>query len=347
MLNIIPNFDLQPSNTLAVPVRGRYAAEVHSVEQLQDLLQWHRKECVNTNSLPLLVLGGGSNVVLQGDFPGLVLLMKMSGIEQVAEDDSHVWIKAGAGEVWHRLVEYCMQFHCWGIENLALIPGSVGAAPIQNIGAYGVELKDIFAELTAVDIRSGVEVVFQKNACEFGYRDSVFKHRLRNRYIITSVTLKLSKEPTCNLSYPALAACFSADQSPTPLSIFSSVCDIRRSKLPDPAQIPNVGSFFKNPVVAAATYQQLLALNPSMPAFQTDQAQVKLAAGWLIEQAGWKGVELGGVVVHMAQALVLTNPQRLSGAAVLALAAKIVADVQTKFGVMLEMEPCVYGEVTH
>lgn len=344
MPNIISNFDLQQCNTLAVPARARYMVETRTLEELQQVLRWYREQ-QSAGSLPLLVLGGGSNVVLQGDFSGLVLLMKMPGIEQIAEDDDHVWIKAGAGESWHRLVEHCMQFHCWGIENLALIPGSVGAAPIQNIGAYGVELKDIFAELTAVDIRSGIEVVFQKDACEFSYRDSVFKNRLRDRYIITSVTLKLSKHANCNISYPALASCFSATELPTPERVFTCVCEMRSSKLPDPVQIPNVGSFFKNPLVGTDIYRELLARYPNMPAFQTDQPQIKLAAGWLIDQAGWRGVERDGVAVHSAQALVLTNPGRRSGVAVLALAAEIVADVLQKFSVELEMEPGIYGEV--
>jgi UDP-N-acetylmuramate dehydrogenase len=344
MLNIIPNLDLQPLNTMAIPAVARYGVKVHSLDELSAALSWRREKQIEDKAdMPLLVVGGGSNIILRGDFPGLLVQMDLQGKEEVKETDEHIWLKVGAGENWHSLVEYCLGFHYWGLENLALIPGSVGAAPIQNIGAYGVELKDVFAELTAVDIQSGVEVVFEREACEFGYRDSVFKQRLKDRYIITSVTLKLSKTPTQYIEYPALASALSDEENITPEVIYEAVCRVRRSKLPDPAVIPNTGSFFKNPIVDSATHQRLHKVYADMPAYAVDQQSVKLAAGWLIDRAGWRGREVEGVVVHKDQALVLTNPKRLTGQAVLEAAEQIASDIKAKFGVQLEMEPRVYG----
>ncbi len=340
---ITPNFDLQPHNTLAVPAVARYGVAVQSLEELQAVLNWRKAHVKEQGPLPLLILGGGSNLVLRGNFEGLAIQVQLHGIEQSREDGDHIWLQVGAGQNWHGLVEYCMQFHCWGIENLALIPGNIGAAPIQNIGAYGVELKDIFAELSAVDIESGVEVIFECDACEFGYRDSVFKGRFKDRYIITSVTLKLDKHPCTNVTYPALANAFAEGEEVTPLAVFNKVCLVRRSKLPDPAVIPNVGSFFKNPVISAESCRVLQESYPGMPAFVIDQNQVKLAAGWLIDQAGWRGRSVDGIVVHQEQALVLTNPDGLPGKRVLMAADLIVADVKSRFGVALEMEPRVYG----
>ncbi|BFM16342.1 UDP-N-acetylmuramate dehydrogenase [Maricurvus nonylphenolicus] len=344
MLNIIPNLELQPLNTMAIPALARYGVKVHSLDELGAALSWRReKQLEDDVDIPLLVIGGGSNIILRGDFPGLLVQVDLQGKEEIKETAEHIWLKVGAGENWHSLVEYSLSFHYWGLENLALIPGCVGAAPIQNIGAYGVELKDVFAELTAVDIQSGVEVVFEREACEFGYRDSVFKQRLKDRYIITSVTLKLSKNPTQYIEYPALASALSDCENITPEAVFEAVCRVRRSKLPDPALTPNTGSFFKNPIVDSTTYQRLHNEYANMPAYVVDQQTVKLAAGWLIDKAGWRGKELEGIVVHKDQALVLTNPKRLPGSAVLAAAEQIASDVKAKFGVQLEMEPRVYG----
>lgn len=339
MLQILPNYNLQHLNTLAVDAVADFFADIHSIDDLGQALKY-----AQTHQLPLLVLGGGSNIVLADDFPGLVLHIKLTGMEVVAEDDEFVWLKVGAGENWQRTVEHCLDFHYWGLENLSLIPGNVGAAPIQNIGAYGVELKDVFAELQAMEIKSGVLVSFDSDACQFGYRDSVFKHRLIDQYVITSVTFKLFKEPRYNLQYPALADALRAipPEELSPHEVSSAVCKIRQSKLPSPGEIPNVGSFFKNPVVSVDTLERLQRSYPEMVAFAVDQDQVKLAAGWLIERAGLKGYSEGNVAVHQNQALVLTNPGRGNGREVIALADKIADKVLDLFGVALEREPRVY-----
>lgn len=339
MLQILPNYNLQHLNTLAVNASATYFADIHSTDDLAQALQFAK-----THQLPLLVLGGGSNIVLADDFPGLVLHIKLTGMEVVSENDEHIWLKVGAGENWHRTVQHCLDFHYWGLENLSLIPGNVGAAPIQNIGAYGVELQDVFAELQAMEISSGVLVNFDKDACQFGYRDSVFKHRLRDQYVITSVTFKLLKEPRYNLQYPALAEALNtiSAEELSPRKVSETVCQIRQSKLPAPEEIPNVGSFFKNPVVSTETLEHLRQTYPDIVAFAVDQQQVKLAAGWLIDKAGLKGYSEGNVAVHQHQALVLTNPGGGNGREVIALADKIANRVLELYGVPLEMEPRVY-----
>ncbi len=337
MLHILPQFDLQPYNTLAVPCVAAYCAEINSLEDLLAALHWNK-----TRQLPLLVLGGGSNIVLNGDFPGLVLHIRLRGMEVVAETDEHIWLQIAAGENWQRVVQYCLDFHYWGLENLSMIPGTAGAAPIQNIGAYGVELDTVFAELRAVEISSGVTVTFDRDACRFGYRDSIFKNRLRDRYIIVSITLRLYQQPCVNLSYPALRAALAGLSEPTPQQVSDAVCAIRSAKLPDPGAVPNAGSFFKNPLVDSATFRRLQADYPNIVGFETGAGQVKLAAGWLIEAAGWRGVEAEGVAVHGRQALVITNPGHRSGSTVLQLAAKIGAAVKQQFDIDLEREPRVY-----
>ena len=332
-------------NTLGVTARAHCLAEVNSVDELQQTLGWWQKD---NPRQPILVLGGGSNLVFAEDFPGLVIRMLLRGREVIEESPEYVWLQIGAGENWHELVEHCQNFHLWGLENQALIPGTVGAAPIQNIGAYGVELQDCFAELAATEISSGVSVTFDRTACLFGYRDSVFKHDLRDRYIITSVTLRLRKQPRPVFDYPALRQYFEAAgiQSPSPQQIFLAVCEIRQSKLPDPRQIPNAGSFFHNPVVDMATWTRLQKAHPGIVGYphktgQGDATAMKLAAGWLIDQAGWRGFREGAVGVHQHQALVLINPGRGPGREVLALADRIRADIQARFGVKLVIEPTV------
>lgn len=335
----LPDFDLKNFNTLAISARARFYVSVTNEQELREALQFAAQE-----NLPLLVLGGGSNIVLNDDFPGLALHMRTQGKTVVAQDDERVWLQVAAGENWHSLVEYSLNYHYWGLENLSLIPGSVGAAPIQNIGAYGVELKDVFEELVAVDIRSGLPVTFTKDACAFGYRDSVFKNRLKDQYVITSVTFKLHKNPQPNLTYPVLAEAFSDRQinEINPQDISQMVCSIRQQKLPDPAQIPNVGSFFKNPVIARAQAERLQQMYPELAIYPVDEDRVKLAAGWLIDRAGWRGYLEGGAGVHARQALVLTNPGGASGKTILALAKKIQQSVAEKYGVDLEPEPRIY-----
>lgn len=246
---IIHGADLQPFNTLGVAAQADYFVEVKSLDDLTRVLQWRKEQTVNADrDIPILVLGGGSNLILAGDFHGLVIKMAITEKEVIQEDEHHVWLRAGAGENWHELIRYCMGFHYWGLENMALIPGSVGAAPIQNIGAYGVELCDVFAELSAVEISSGVSVNFDRDACRFGYRDSIFKQRFKDRYIITSVTLKLPLDSEPLIRYPALKQYFAERniEQPNHFQVFDAVCDIRSSKLPDPVELPNVGSFSKS-----------------------------------------------------------------------------------------------------
>jgi len=335
----LPHYNLQKLNTLAVPALAQYFVSVKTDEELREALAFAR-----TENLPLMLLGGGSNIVLRDDFPGLVVQIKSLGKEVVDENDEFVWLKVAAGENWHQLVEFSLDNALYGLENLSLIPGSVGAAPIQNIGAYGVEIKELVAELSAINILSGLSVTFTNESCRFGYRDSIFKQSLKDQYVITSVTLRLSKQPHLNLTYPALRAALAdiVEADITPQHVSAAVIDIRKAKLPDPAVIPNVGSFFKNPVIGQLQFDALKAENPAIVSYPAAAYQVKLAAGWLIDQAGWRGKEVGGAVVHGQQALVLTNPLKSSGQAVLGLAELIKKSVFEQFGVMLEIEPRIY-----
>jgi UDP-N-acetylmuramate dehydrogenase len=335
----IPHFNLQKCNTLASPVTAHYFVLVKTEAEILEAIQFSRAQ-----HLPLLVLGGGSNIVLCDDFCGLVMRISLQGRELVAEDDSYYYVKAAAGEEWHGFVSYCLACHYWGLENLSLIPGSVGAAPIQNIGAYGVELQDIFFELTAIEIQSGLSVTFTKDACDFKYRDSIFKGELKDRYIITSVTFKLFKNPALHFNYPALQVSLSefTRDTITPEIVSELVCDIRKSKLPDPHKIPNVGSFFKNPVISSRQLAEIQKKYPDVVNFPAGVGHVKLAAAWLIERAGWKGFSDGYVAVHDQQALVITNPNCLKGDAVIALANRIQQSVFQLFTVTLEVEPRIY-----
>ena len=334
----LPHFNLQNYNTLASPVVADFFVCVKAQDELLDAIKFARER-----KLPLLVLGGGSNVVLYANFPGLVIHVQLRGKEIVRENGSAVYVTAAAGENWSDFVEYCLDEHLWGLENLSLIPGSVGAAPIQNIGAYGVELKDLFSELTAIEIKSGLAVTFTREACRFGYRDSVFKNELLDQFIITSVTFRLSKIPDLKIQYPALADALVGDAvaNISPAMVSRVVSDIRRSKLPDPAEIPNVGSFFKNPVISKKQLEAIQQSYPDLVSYPVDTDQVKIAAGWLIDRAGWRGYE-GDACVHKQQALVLTNPHRGTADRVLVLADQIRQSVLEKFGVALEQEPRNY-----
>lgn len=337
---MIPNVNLQQHNTLGVAATAAYYVSVSSEAELLSAISWAKEQ-----GLPLVPLGGGSNMVLPEYLDALVVAINLRGKVVVNETDEHVWLQVGAGENWHQLVMHCLDFHYWGLENLALIPGRVGAAPIQNIGAYGVELESVFAELQAIEIASGLRVTFDRNSCGFGYRDSVFKGRLKDQYIITSVTLKLNKSPCTHATYPALKqallGCDPAHLSPE--RVAREVCRIRTEKLPDPTHTPNAGSFFKNPVISKAQCDSLLQRYPNLVHYPHG-GQEKLAAGWLIDQAGWKGViEDDGVGIHDQQALVLINPGLCSSRTVLALAQRVADSVHEQFGVSLEIEPRVYA----
>jgi UDP-N-acetylmuramate dehydrogenase len=326
---------------LAVPVNTRWFAEVNNDDDIAHALAFVReKQC------PLLVLGGGSNVVLVDDFIGLTVHMNTRGVSIESETDTTVFLSVAAGENWHDTVMYCVAQSWCGIENLALIPGSVGAAPIQNIGAYGVELTQCFSYLEAIEISTGKLQRFDREACEFAYRDSVFKQQAKDQYVITRVVLALSKQPQWYICYPALQERL-AMVSPSDLNsaiIAQAIIDIRRSKLPNPDDIPNAGSFFKNPIVSSECYYAIKRQYPQVVAYEqeTQPQTYKLAAGWLLDHAGWKGTEVNGVAMHKDQALVLTNPQRLSGANLLAFVAQVTADIREKYTLELEVEPRIY-----
>ena len=325
--------DLKPFNTFHIHAKADTLGRFKDVASLREMLQ-------ASAGKQRLVLGGGSNILLTQDFHGTVLVNEIPGMERMHEDSEHVWVKTGAGAVWHDLVTYCVQYGWGGIENLSLIPGKVGAAPMQNIGAYGAELKDVFEELEALRIADGEVVRFDKAACAFGYRESFFKREGRDRFVILNVTLRLSKRPVLNTSYGNIKQELEKQGiiSPTIADVSGAVIAIRQSKLPDPAVIGNAGSFFKNPVVPAEVAQAIKAQYPDMPGYPAADGHVKLAAGWLIEKAGWKGYREGAFGVHAAQALVLVNHGGAAGKDIFDLSTRILADIHQRFGVELERE---------
>ena len=304
-------------------------------------------EQAHNKGLRILPIGEGSNIVFAGDYEGLVLKNEITGVKVVDSSASTVTIEVGGGHNWHELVKHCLDNGWYGLENLALIPGTAGAAPVQNIGAYGVELSGVFESLCYLPINSPDEVSaiqhLNKAACQFGYRDSVLKHALRDKALITSIRLCLSTKAEVNISYPALLKWLQQNKlAPTPNNVFTSVCAIRNSKLPNPTDIPNAGSFFKNPVVSAPTFQQLRDRFNSMPSYPMPKGKTKLSAAWLIEQAGWKGRNSDQTGMHTEQALVLVNPAHADGRAVLDVAKQVAASVQEQFDVELEIEPRIY-----
>jgi UDP-N-acetylmuramate dehydrogenase len=332
------NVPLHGLNSFGLPAHAGCFTAIDAPAQLADLM--NRPEWA---SLPRFVLGGGSNLVLTGDFAGLVLQVRIAGREQVSEDADAWMVRAGAGENWHDFVCWTLEQGWPGLENLALIPGTVGAAPIQNIGAYGLEMAERFQYLEAVDLETGERVTFDRAACRFDYRDSVFKREAAGRYLITAVTFRLPKRWQPVTRYADLARELEARQivSPTARQIAAAIVAIRSRKLPDPARIGNAGSFFKNPRVDVTTFAVLADRYPDLPHYPQPDGTVKLAAGWLIERCGWKGQTLGPVGVYERQALVLINRGGANGADVLRLARAIQASVQTEFEVELETEPVV------
>ena len=328
-------YPLRTHNTFGFDARARLASHIRSETDLVSALSDPRAA-----GLPVVVLGGGSNVVLTGDLDACVLLMEIPGYE-ITEDHDSWLVTAGAGENWHGLVSRTVADGLPGLENLALIPGTAGAAPIQNIGAYGVELRERFAWLRAYDRQSGAFVTLDLNACAFGYRDSLFKHAGRDRYIITAVTLRLPKAWQPVLNYGELARELEGVASPAATQIREAIIAIRSRKLPDPAKIGNAGSFFKNPVVEAAQRNALLAEHPALVSYPQPDGSYKLAAGWLIDQCGFKGLDDGAVGVYGKQALVLVHHGGGTGAALLKLANRIADTVQARFGVRIEPEPVI------
>ena len=354
MDKIIENGSLRPYNTFGIDVRARWLAEFATKEELGELIEWRggaasgaargssdRGQWDPPGGPQRLVLGGGSNILLTQDVDGLVLRNRIGGIELVDEDDNYVYVRAGAGESWHGFVEYCIGRGWAGVENLSLIPGSVGAAPMQNIGAYGVEIKEVFFGLEAFHIAEQKVYMFSGNDCEFGYRESVFKRRLRGEFVILSVTFRLCKKPVFKTSYGAIGEELGrmGVKELSIQAISQAVVAIRRSKLPDPAEIGNAGSFFKNPTIPDEQFEELKLEFPAIVGYRnTGTDTTKLAAGWLIEQCGWKGFRRGDAGVHGRQALVLVNYGMAKGAELLELSRDIANSVRDKFGVELETE---------
>lgn len=323
------NISLLAYNTFGIDAKARFFCEMTTVAELRAILADSRWQGVAK-----LVLGEGSNVLLTQDFPGLVLKMRIKGIEKTGEDQDAIWITAGAGENWHSFVLYCLAHRYAGVENLSLIPGTVGAAPMQNIGAYGVELTQVFDRLTAVRIADGREAIFHHSDCHFGYRDSVFKNQVKNQYIITDVTLRLNKKPHFHVEYGSLQAMLAQQSGELSIQTISdAVIKIRTQKLPDPKVIGNAGSFFKNPIVTAEQFRALQEKHPEIPHFTAHNGDYKIPAAWLIEQCHWKGYRRGDAGVHQHHSLVLVNHGHASGQAIYQLAQDIQDSVREKFSI--------------
>lgn len=331
---------LRPFNTLGLTASADAFVCVTSDQELQSALQWARE-----HSLPVVPLGEGSNVVLAGNIRALVLRQQTRGIEILAAGQDTVRLRVAAGENWHQLVAWSLQRGYFGLENLALIPGTAGAAPVQNIGAYGVELQTVLLEVRATRICDGEPLLFDRTACDFGYRDSIFKRQLADQIVITAIDLQLSRIPVVNTSYPALSQYFDAKpiSKLTPRDVFDAVVDIRRSRLPDPAVEPNAGSFFKNPVLDPGEAARVMGRFPALPSYPQSDGSVKVPAAWMIEHCGWKGHRRGNLGVHGQHALVLVNYGADSGEQLLQLAREIAESVYQVFGIRLEMEPRAYG----
>ena len=333
-MNILENFNLKNFNTFHVSAHARYFAHITTLQQLQAVLSWS-----SAQKVPFMLIGQGSNILFKQDYPGLIIELNIKGREVLASTPEYADVRAMCGENWHELVRYTLGLDVYGLENLSLIPGTVGAAPVQNIGAYGVEVKDVLLELQALEIATGSYQIFSSADCKFSYRNSVFKQELRDKYIICSVTFRLRKQARVNLSYPALKDAFRGVEPAaiSPLMVSDMVSSIRKSKLPDPTILGNAGSFFWNPRLSIEQFDVLRQQYPAIAAYP-EHGQVKLAAAWLIEQAGWKGYREGDVGVHEDHALVLVNYGSASGAELVALSEKIQHSVLEKFAVQLHPE---------
>ncbi len=327
------NYDLSTLNTFGIKSKAEFFAVFHSVEELTQLIATMPKP-------PLMILGGGSNILITQAIAGTVLLNKIEGIEIIEENEEHVLVRVGAGEVWHNFVMWAVENNLGGIENLSLIPGSVGASPMQNIGAYGVEIKDVMHSLEAFQLNIGDIHTFSNAACQFGYRDSVFKRYLKGGYVIVNVTFRLTKKHQLHIEYGAIRDVLAEREisKPSIKDVSDAVTHIRQRKLPDPKVIGNAGSFFKNPLVSLEHFEKLQLQYPHIPSYPVNETHVKVPAGWLIEQAGWKGKDFGNYGVHDKQALVLVNRGGASGQEIYDLSTKILEDIQEKFGIVLERE---------
>lgn len=330
---ILNNVPLKEFNTFGIQSIAKRFARFSTIKELNEIL-------LNRNNDSLLVLGGGSNILFTKDFDGLVVRNEIKGFNIIEETDKYAIVKSGAGEIWHEFVLKCISHNFGGIENLSLIPGSVGASPMQNIGAYGVEIKDVFHSLDAYEIATGEIRTFHHEECQFGYRESIFKRALKDKFIILSVSFKLNKQHQINSSYGAINTELEnmGIQNPTIKDISNAVISIRSSKLPNPKEIGNAGSFFKNPVVSEEILKSIQKNYDNVPNYPAESGNVKLAAGWLIEQAGWKGKTISTYGVHKNQALVLVNYSDTKGSDIFELSSQIISDIKSKFGVELERE---------
>ncbi|HTN46425.1 MAG TPA: UDP-N-acetylmuramate dehydrogenase [Flavipsychrobacter sp.] len=333
-MDILHNVSLKPYNTFGMDVPAEYFTVLNEVAQIQELEE--------KNDLPSqkTILGGGSNILLTKPVAGLVIKNELKGIDVAEENEDHIWLEVKAGEIWHHLVLYTIHRGWGGLENLSLIPGCVGASPMQNIGAYGVEVKDTIDQVVAWHWQEKRFIVFYNSDCRFGYRDSIFKNKLKDKVLITSVTFRLHKQPQLNTSYGAIQQELQAMgvSEPSVRSVSDAVIAIRSSKLPDPEKIGNSGSFFKNPTISVQQFQKLQTIYPSLPSYKVSDDQIKLAAGWLIEQCGWKGYRKGDAGVHEKQALVLVNYGHAKGSDVYQLSSEIIQSVKEKFDIALERE---------
>ena len=335
MMVIEKDKSLKHLNTFGIDAKASYYAEIRTIEDLCAVILHPMYR-----SAPKLILGGGSNILFKQNFNGLILHNLLQGIELLNEDENFVFLKAGAGVIWHEFVLYAVQHGWGGIENLSLIPGTVGASPIQNIGAYGTEIKDTFYELEAIDLQDATTHRFNATACGFGYRDSIFKREAKGRFMIVSVTFRLSKSPVLNTRYGAIEQELQAEgvTQPTIQDVSKAVIAIRSSKLPDPKIIGNAGSFFKNPEIPTSQFETLKAVFPELPGYPGLEGTTKVAAGYLIEQCGWKGKVIGKVGMHRQQALVLVNHGGATGQELIDHAVRVQDSVLEKFRIHLEME---------
>ncbi len=331
-MEIKENISLKAYNTFGIDISAAKFVEVSSLDDLKGVL--------SVNSSSILILGGGSNILFTKDYDGVAIKNNFKGIEVVKEDDDEVFLRVGAGEVWHKFVIDCIDKNYSGIENLSLIPGNVGASPMQNIGAYGVEVKDLITEVEAFDLRDASVKTFSNKECEFGYRSSVFKTSEKGIYFITAVTFRLNKKANVNTSYGAIETELKQMNisSPTIKDVSNAVINIRSSKLPDPKEIGNSGSFFKNPIVSEEQKNKIITTYPDAPNYVQPNGTFKMAAGWLIERCGWKGRRIGNYGVHEKQALVLVNYGGAKGKDIYNLSEQIITSVNETFGIVLERE---------
>ncbi len=338
MIRLFENFDLKPYNTFAINAK---ASSFFEFTEIEDLLAFIDNKQIPSN---YFVIGGGSNLLFINDFDGLIIYPNIPGISVQNEDRNHVYVEAGAGVKWDELVDYAVKYELGGVENLSNIPGKVGASPVQNIGAYGVEVKDCIHSVKGVFVETGQQFEFFNDECRFGYRDSIFKNELKNKIVVTSVTYRLDKFPEFNLEYGALNKEVELLGEVNLNNVRKAVIQIRDSKLPDPKVLGNAGSFFKNPVVEPETVESLKSRFSNLPVYESQEAgKLKVAAGWLIDQCGWKGYREGNVGVHQDQALVLVNYGNATGSEIVSLAQKIQNSVFEKFGISISPEVNIIG----